>query len=68
MLDSRYLANAKPTSIISDYIYRIKFIKNQKANPRNGFAPLQKTISHEIFGNDTCVFIADSASFANRMI
>jgi len=30
----------------------------KRANPEKGFAPYEKTISHDFYGHDMCIFIA----------
>jgi len=33
-------------------------IKMNRANPEKRFAPYEKTISHDFYGRDMCIFIA----------
>jgi len=50
-----------PELINSDYIYRITLHQSQKGKSSEMNLPLiEKTISHDFYGHDICIFIAVS--------
>ena len=60
----RYLAYAQPEAD-SCSLHISKKLKEQ--TPEKRFALIEKKISHEIYGRDKCIFIAEIASFESMI-